>query len=188
MRFILILFLFGWIENSIAEINNNTFFKNAEYYSISDTSHGTMILYDNILNDLTLATKVTQKIIHKNTLTFERLNNNSYYGKIGKIKGKITIIKKQSGYLELYGDGAYWQIITGQAKVILTYTSINDSLMQTKIDVYLLTNPLGKLLLTLDIFGIFKKEINKIMGYIKIVGYQLIVDEEYKYLRIKNNK
>jgi len=187
MKNILIILIFLIIISKIinAQIIDENKFKTAEYYSIIDTTYGTTILYDSVLNDLTVATEITQKIINKNTLVFKRLDSNNYYGEIGKINGKITIIKKESGCLKLYGDGAYWQIITGQAKVILTYTSINDSLMYTKIDVYLLTNPLGKILLSLDIFGIFKREINKIMGYIKIVGRQLIINKKWQYLKLK---
>ncbi len=186
MKTLLVLFIFLIVIIRIinAQIINENKFKTAEYYSVTDTTYGTTVLYDSVLNDLTIATKITQKIINKNTLSFKHLNNNSYYGKIGKINGKITVLKKQSGYLKLYAHGAYWHLITGQAKIILTYKSINDSLMQTKIDVYLLTNSLGKILLTLDIFGVFKKEINKIMAYIKIVGKELMINKNKKPFNI----
>lgn len=185
MKTLLIFFILVLTKNICAQINNSDVFKNAKYYSITDTTYGTVLLYDEILNDLVAATQLTKTITHINTLTFKRLDNNNYYGKINKINGQITIIKKQTGYLNLYGKGSYYKIINGQAKVSLTYNQISDSLLTTRIDVYLITNPLGKILLFLDVFDIFKKEINKIMNFIKIVGYQIMTNKKWRHLKIK---
>jgi len=185
MKIVLTIFIVLWVKTLNAQIIIDDVFKNAEYYSIIDTTYGTTVLYDEILDDLTVAAELTKTITHKNLLKFQHLDDNNYYGKLGKIDGQITVIKKQTGYLKLYGDGSYWKIVSGQAKVILTYSQINDSLMLTKIDVYLTTNPLGKILLSLDVFGIIRKEIDKIMSYIKIVGYQIMTNKKWQQLFTK---